>query len=253
MFQLSLSYRILSGPKARPILLNGAIRKGERLVPPSALEQLMLLTFPAPSARVKATERFEAIYPTLRELALAGSPGAKAMKPVSQQLLLASVKAMKENIPELSKEATDIFIWCLTQNPECFKQWEKLYIENVEASVAVLRKLSDKWSQYATKFSPPDFLRESLRNLRALNEEALSGNLDSSCQATIKLADKYCKAILGRLTRNSACMKTGLLVLTLAIAGGAFAVLPNMDSWDWEKLQVVFSSTTLLTMRRMEG
>ena len=26
-------------------------------------------------------------------------------------------------VPELSKEASDIFIWCLTQNPECYKQW----------------------------------------------------------------------------------------------------------------------------------
>jgi hypothetical protein len=24
---------------------------------------------------------------------------------------------------ELSKEAADIFIWCLTQSPECYKQW----------------------------------------------------------------------------------------------------------------------------------
>ena len=45
--------RILSAPKARPILLNGAVRKGERVVPPSALELLMRATFPAPSARVK--------------------------------------------------------------------------------------------------------------------------------------------------------------------------------------------------------
>lgn len=50
MFSLA---RILSSPKARTILLNGAVRKGERLVPPSALEVLMRVTFPAPSARLK--------------------------------------------------------------------------------------------------------------------------------------------------------------------------------------------------------
>jgi hypothetical protein len=43
----------LSSPKARTILLNGAVKKGERLVPPSALELLMRVTFPVPSARVK--------------------------------------------------------------------------------------------------------------------------------------------------------------------------------------------------------
>ena len=43
----------MSSPKARTILFNGAVKKGERLVPPSALELLMRLTFPVPSARVK--------------------------------------------------------------------------------------------------------------------------------------------------------------------------------------------------------
>lgn len=45
--------RILSAPKARSILVNGAVRKGERLMPPSALKILMRVTFPASSARVK--------------------------------------------------------------------------------------------------------------------------------------------------------------------------------------------------------
>lgn len=48
-----LGCRILSSPKARTILVNGAVRKGERLVPPSALETLLRLTFPTSSARVK--------------------------------------------------------------------------------------------------------------------------------------------------------------------------------------------------------
>lgn len=26
-------------------------------------------------------------------------------------------------IPELAKEATDLFIWCLTENPDSYKQW----------------------------------------------------------------------------------------------------------------------------------
>lgn len=52
-FLICFLYRILSGPKARSILLNGAVRKGERLVPPSALDLLMQSAFPAPSARVK--------------------------------------------------------------------------------------------------------------------------------------------------------------------------------------------------------
>ncbi|XVE78650.1 hypothetical protein DITRI_Ditri13aG0163500 [Diplodiscus trichospermus] len=120
---LQLVERIISSPKARPILVNGAVRKGDRLVPPSALDILMRITFPVPSARVKATERFEAIYPILKEVALAGSPGSKAMKQVTQQMLSYAVRAAGEGVRQLSNEASDIFIWCLTQNPECYKQW----------------------------------------------------------------------------------------------------------------------------------
>ncbi|MQM06461.1 hypothetical protein Taro_039280, partial [Colocasia esculenta] len=243
---LQLAERIFSGPKARPILLNGAVRKGERLVPPLALDQLMRLTFPSPSARVKATERFEAVYPSLKELALAGSPGAKAMKPVSQQLLPITVKAMRDDIPELSKEAADIFLWCLTQNPECFKQWEKLHTENVEASVIILRKLSAEWKQHATKFSPPDALRVTLKNLMALNEGALAEDLGAGRKATIKEADKYGKVMLGKVSRCSACKKSGLLVIALAVVAGAFAMSPHAESWDWKKPYVMFSSPRAL-------
>jgi hypothetical protein len=45
--------RILSVPKARSILLNGAVRKGERLVPPVSFDLFMRATFPVSSARVK--------------------------------------------------------------------------------------------------------------------------------------------------------------------------------------------------------
>ena len=43
----------MSTPKARPVLVNGAVRKGERLIPPSAFETLIRVTFPTSSARVK--------------------------------------------------------------------------------------------------------------------------------------------------------------------------------------------------------
>ncbi|KAG5524417.1 hypothetical protein RHGRI_031163 [Rhododendron griersonianum] len=63
---------ILSSPKARPILLNFAVRKGERIVSPSALEHIMRATFPAPSARVKAYDLYldnlEASVIVLRKL-----------------------------------------------------------------------------------------------------------------------------------------------------------------------------------------
>lgn len=47
---------------------------------------------------MQATERFEAIYPTLKEVALAGTPGSKTMKQVSQQILSFAVKAAGESM-----------------------------------------------------------------------------------------------------------------------------------------------------------
>ncbi|XP_042448950.1 uncharacterized protein LOC122033859 [Zingiber officinale] len=97
---LQLVERILSGPKARTILLNGVVRKGERIVPPAVLDLLMRATFPASTARVKATERFETFYPTLKELALTGS-GTKTTKQASQQLLPFAIQAIQESIIEM--------------------------------------------------------------------------------------------------------------------------------------------------------
>ncbi|CAL9105337.1 unnamed protein product [Musa textilis] len=234
---LQLVERILSGPKARPILLNGAVRKGERLIPPAALDLLMRNTFPASTARVKATERFEAIYPTLKELALAGSSGTKTTKQASQQLLPLTIQAIQESNSELAKEATDIFIWCLIQNAECYRQWEKLHLENVDASVAVLRKLTNEWKDYADKISLGT-LRETMNHLRAKNEEALSGDASIGKQASIKDADKYCKVVLRKSASRSSCTKFGVvLMLVIAIC---FSLFPNMKLLAWKKLNAVF-------------
>ncbi|XP_022771920.1 uncharacterized protein LOC111314634 [Durio zibethinus] len=232
---LQLVERIISFPKARPILVNAAVRKGDRLVPPSALDILMRITFPAPSARVKATERFEAIYPTLKEVALAGSPGGKAMKQVAQQILKYAVKAAGEGDSELSKEASDIFIWCLTQNPECYKQWDGLYLDNLEASVAVLRNLANEWKEHSVKHSTLDPLRETLKSFRQKNEEA-----EDDASASLKEADKYCKLILGRLSKGHGCLK-GVLFASIALVAGAAVMSRNVQSLDLGKLSAMFN------------
>ncbi|KAK8507783.1 hypothetical protein V6N13_140526 [Hibiscus sabdariffa] len=234
---LQLVERITSSPKARPILVNGAVRKGDRLVPPSALDILMRITFPAPSARVKATERFEAIYPILKEVALAGSPGSKAMKQVAQQILNYALKAAGEGVPELSKEASDIFIWCLTQNPECYKQWDVLYLDNLEASVAVLRKLANEWKEHSVKHSTVDPLRETLKSFRLKNETA---EVDADVDASLKEADKYCKLILGRLSRGHGCLK-GVLFASIALVAGLAVMSQNAQPLSLDKLYAIFN------------
>lgn len=61
---MCLYIRILAAPKARSILVNSAIRKGERLIPPVALDLLLRVTFPAPSARVKVIGITRELFPT---------------------------------------------------------------------------------------------------------------------------------------------------------------------------------------------
>uniref|UniRef100_M8C9M7 Uncharacterized protein n=1 Tax=Aegilops tauschii TaxID=37682 RepID=M8C9M7_AEGTA len=238
---LQLLERFLTTPnasKARAMLLNGAVRKGERLVPAGTLDLFMRCTFPVPNARVKATERFEAAYPIIKELALVGTPGSKAVKQASQQLLPLAVKAMQENNAELAKEATDVFIWCLTQSPESYKLWDKLHAENIQASVAVLRKITADWKTLSPKLNS-EALKATLRSLKAKNEAALEEAEDSGEKASIKEADKYCKAIIGRLSRGATCLKGSLLVIALA-AGAGFMLSPNLDlTADLEKLQAM--------------
>ncbi|KAK7300692.1 hypothetical protein RJT34_11540 [Clitoria ternatea] len=232
---LQLVERIMTSPKARPILLNGAVRKGERVVPPWALDSLWRLTFPLPSTRVKATERFEAVYPTLKEVALAGSPGSKAIKHLAQQILSFAIKAAGEDNPDLSKEASSIFIWCLTQNPECYKQWDLLYMDNLEASIVVLRKLSDEWKEHCVKHPSLDPLRETLKSFSQKNERALAKVGDGASQALVKDADKCCKAILGRSSQGHGCLK-GMTIVSVLLAVSAVFMSQNMHLWDYNKL-----------------
>ncbi|CAN1311592.1 Transmembrane protein 214-A [Linum perenne] len=238
---LQLVEKILAAPKARTILLNGAVRKGERLVPPTALEMLLRVTFPTSSTRVKATERFEAIYPTLKEVSLAGVAGSKAMRQVAQQTLSFSLKAAGESNPELSKEAAGISIWCFTQNPECYKQWVKVYQDDLKASVAVLRRLSEQWKDHSEKLAPFDPLRETIRDFRQKNDKAMAKGHNDADSALYKEADKYCKAIQGKLSRGNGCLK-GMAFVVVALAVGAAVTSQNLEDWDFKKLSVFLNS-----------
>ncbi|KAL0702791.1 hypothetical protein Bca4012_058913 [Brassica carinata] len=61
---------MLSCPRARTILVVGALREGKPLIPLPSFDILVLLIFSSPSTRVKSTERAEAIYPLLKDVAL---------------------------------------------------------------------------------------------------------------------------------------------------------------------------------------
>ena len=70
-----------SNPEARAVLLNEPVRHGERLIPPRSFEILVRLTFP-PRVEEATTERFQAIYPLLKEVALAPDTSADALKQI---------------------------------------------------------------------------------------------------------------------------------------------------------------------------
>ncbi|CAI9761945.1 unnamed protein product [Fraxinus pennsylvanica] len=238
---LQVVERILSAPRARGILVNSAVRKGERLISPASLDLLLHVTFPGSSARVKATERFESIYPTLKEVALAGAPGSKAMKQVSQQIQAIAVKSAEEGIPELTEEAISIFVWCLTQNPDCYKQWDKIYMDNIEVSVVALRKLSKECKEIPLEQSSLEALRQTLKIFQQKNEKALAGGLDVARQAFFKEANKYCKVILGKISRGHSCAKTMAFAFVL-LAVGAAIISPKLDEWDWDKFMALFNA-----------
>ncbi|XP_023734554.1 uncharacterized protein LOC111882416 [Lactuca sativa] len=231
---LQLVERIVSSPKARTILVNGAVRKGERVVPPSALELLMRATFPSPSSRVKATERFEAVYPLLKEVALAVAPGSKAMKQLTHQLLPIAAKAAAQGNSAMASEASDIFLWCLTQNPDCYKQWDDIYLNSLEASIVVLRKLSDEWKIYSVKHSSLEPLKATMKSFKEKNEKALASG-SSVSEALVKETDKYAKMILSKFSRGNHCLKaTAFLTITMAV-GVAF-IIKDPTVWNLKQL-----------------
>lgn len=70
------------------------------------------------------------------------------------------------------------------------------------------------------------------------NEAALESATDAGKQASIKEADKHCKAIFGKLTRGATCLKSSLVVIALAVAA-SYVLSPGMDL---EKVQAMVSS-----------
>ncbi|XP_071728031.1 uncharacterized protein [Rutidosis leptorrhynchoides] len=218
---LQLVERIVSSPKARTILVNGAVRKGERVVTPTALELLMGPTFPTTPARVK--------------VALAVAPGSKAMKQLTQQLLPIAAKAAGQGKSALAGEASDLFIWCLSQNADCYKQWGNIYVDNLEASVVVFRKLAENWMMQSNKLSSLDHLKEALKSFRDKNEKALASSID---EVLIKEADKHCKTILSKFSGGNRCLKATAF-LTVSMAVGVAWIINDPRVWNLKDIAVV--------------
>ncbi|KAL0801611.1 hypothetical protein Bca101_056787 [Brassica carinata] len=95
---------LLSRPKARTILVDGTVMEGEPLIPLPSFEILVRLTFPAPCARVKSTERVEAIYPLLKDVALSQDmAGSNAVKQMFSFTLRSARKGIVTGDPVLAE------------------------------------------------------------------------------------------------------------------------------------------------------
>lgn len=58
----------------------------------------------------------------------------------------------------------------------------------------------------------------------------------SSDQALYKEADKYCKALLGRLSRGWGCVKATVFLVVAVGVGATFLPSNTLESLDWNKL-----------------
>jgi hypothetical protein len=222
--------------KARPILLNGVSRKGERLVPAASLDSVMRAAFPAESARTKAADRFQAVYPLIRELALAGSQNSKTTRPVAQQLLPLSVAALSQDVEALAQEACSNFIWCLSQNTDCYLQWEKLHLENLKASNRVLGHMRQEWKEVSPRLSPLNRFKKTLQALRLKHKHALEvSQKNQESEVQLKIADGHCKALLSKLSAFPACISATLtLVAAVGMGYGFYLLSPDVNPWNWD-------------------
>ncbi|KAG2306492.1 hypothetical protein Bca52824_026240 [Brassica carinata] len=216
-----------SNPGARAVLLNRAVTPGGRLIPSCSFEILVRLTFPAPSARVDATERFEAIYPMLKKVALQPDDTIITANALEQIFAFSLKLAGGQGNPALATEATAIAITVLTQNVDCFKQWDVLYKEHLEASVALLKKLVDEWKDHSLKLSSSSSytltVKNAMNSFRMKNEKAITERVANL--SLYKEADQSCKLISRSLSRGPG-------IATLTAAGGVVgcgAALTNLS------------------------
>ncbi|CAI5966879.1 unnamed protein product [Closterium sp. NIES-64] len=133
--------------KARAVLLNGAFRKGERLVPYSTLDQFLRLAFP-PSLCPHQGHRPASLHST-RFLRISRSQARAEPKPEA-----------------LAQEASSLFVWCLAENPDCYLQWERHHAEDHATSTLLLTYVLRSWPTVKTQLAPFDPLRKFLASIR---------------------------------------------------------------------------------------
>ena len=77
------------------------------------------------------------------------------------------------------------------------------------------------------------------------NEKALADGAQGAHFSLLKDADKYCKWLIGKISRGNVCMKSLAIVI---IARGVGTVMSaTIESLDWKQLSVFFNQQSFLT------
>ncbi|MCD7451674.1 hypothetical protein HAX54_012995 [Datura stramonium] len=200
---------IVSFPKARAILINGAVRKENALRPPSALEVLMRITFPAPSFELRPLKGLKLLHPTLKEVALVASLWEQSNGTDNPADTAFAIKAVAEG-------SYGAVYLVMTQNSDCYKLWGKKsgqYLSGqCRASLIIIKKLSRVQVTHSAKGPGLEPLKATLNSLRLKSEKALASVDDAGHKASLKEVQKYCKILPRRLSRGNGCMKAFLAI-----------------------------------------
>lgn len=93
--------------------------------------------------------------------------------------------------------------------------WEqdKLYLDNLDASVLILKKLSDDWRIHSSKQASLDPLREALKLFRqkvifSFSYLHLTPDYSPNFLALITYLDKYCLLDILRILLSKICEQT---------------------------------------------
>ncbi|KFK22709.1 hypothetical protein AALP_AAs66110U000100 [Arabis alpina] len=117
------------------------------------------------------TERFKAVYPLLKDVALADAPGKEEVRLVTEPIFEFSIKFAAE-----AEEATTIAIWCVTKNIDCCRCWFTNYHEEYpKASVALLKKFVEEWDDHSpellSSYYSINLLKRTMNNFLLLNKK----------------------------------------------------------------------------------
>lgn len=100
--------------------------------------------------------------------------------------------------------------------------------------------------QLSVNQSSLEGLGETLKSFRHKNEKALADGAEVAHHSLYKDADKYCKWLIGKISRGHGCMKS-LAIVIIALGVGTVVMSPTIDSLDWKQLSVYFNQQSFLT------